>query len=339
MKTTFQLICLSLSLLLVACGGETAPEVDPMSTIISSGDPGIDQMSIQIQATPDDPKLYASRAQMEYERENYDGAIADLQMAMSLDSTELQYYYQLSDVFMNYFRSRQAIGVLNAAVELDRDNSQSWLRLGEAQLVTKQYDDALTSLNEVTRIDPRNPDAYMILGQVFAETGDTSRAINATQEAVEIEPDLIDGWIKLGQLHGAIGGFRAVEYFNTALELDSLDVISISALAEHYWLNVDQPEDALTLYRKAAQIDRQYVKANFNAGLIMMELGRVEAALNEFNIVTQNDPLHIQSHFYRGYANELLGNMVAARTDYQNALRLAPEYQLALEGMARVGSE
>ena len=333
MKVVYLFFLSSFCLILLSCGGESRTEAP---TIASSGDPGIDQISALIADNPEQADLYASRAQMEYERENYDAAIVDLQTALSLDSTQVIYYYQLADVFMNYFRSRQAIGVLNSAVLLDEDNAQTWLRLGEAQLVTKQYDEATEALNQVVRVDPRNPDAYLLLGQVFAETGDTARAINATQEAVEIEPDLIDGWIKLGQLHSSIGGDRAEQYFNTALELDSLDVISIHAKADFY-RDQDRLDDAIALYRKAALLDRQYVVANFNAGLLLMEQGKIGEALNEFNIVTANDPLYIQAHFYKGYANELLGNIDTAREDYRNALRLAPEYQLALEGMNRVG--
>ncbi|MEM7572275.1 MAG: tetratricopeptide repeat protein [Bacteroidota bacterium] len=335
MKVVYLFSLSIFTLLLFACGGESR---DESTTISSSGDPGIDQITALIADNPEQADLYASRAQMEYERENYDAAIVDLQTALNLDSTQINYYYQLSDVFMNYFRSRQAIGVLNSAVLLDENNAETWLRLGEAQLVTKQYEDATAALNQVVRVDPRNPDAYLLLGQVFAETGDTTRAINATQEAVEIEPDLIDGWIKLGQLHSTIGSERAEQYFNTALDLDSLDVISIHAKADFY-RDQDRLDDAIALYRKAARLDRQYVVANFNTGLLLMEQGKIGEAHHEFNIVTSNDPLYIQAHFYKGYANELMGNIDAAREDYRNALRLAPEYQLALEGMNRVGVE
>ncbi|MEL6668440.1 MAG: tetratricopeptide repeat protein [Bacteroidota bacterium] len=327
-------------LILLSCG-DSSPEKDTAVTqsVSNSGDPGIDQITSQLVDNPDRADLYAARAEMQFQQSNYDGAIVDLQRAIGLDSLNLGYYYTLADVFMEYFRSRQAINTLQTAVGLDPDQAESWLRLGEAQLITRQYDEALSSLNEVTRIDPRNPDAYLILGQVFIEQEDTTRAINATQEAVEIEPDLVDGWIKLGQLNADLGNERAEDYLQTALALDTTDVIAISALAEFYWQKADRPEEALDLYRKAARIDRQYTNANYNAGLMLMEMGRTGEALDEFNIVIQNDPLNIQGHFYKGLANEMLGNIDQARTDYRNALRMAPEYTLALEGMARVGNE
>ncbi|MEM8583404.1 MAG: tetratricopeptide repeat protein [Bacteroidota bacterium] len=327
-------------LLFVACGDKGTEQTNETNAdLIPSGDPGIDQINLQLEEDPNRSDLYATRAEMEFRRRNYDGAIADLQQAIVLDSLNLGYYYTLADVFMEYYRSRQAIGTLIAAVEIDPDRAESWLRLGEAQLITRQYDDALNSLGEVTRIDPRNPDAYLMLGQIFIEQGDTVRSMNSTQEAVEIDPDLVDGWIKLGQLYAELGNERAEDYLQTALNLDTTDVISLSALAEFYWQKADRAEDALALYRKAARIDRQFTDANYNAGLVLMEMGRTGEALDEFNIVIQNDPLNIQGHFYKGLANEMLGNTDQARTDYQNALRMAPEYTLALEGIARVGSE
>ncbi|MEM6395459.1 MAG: tetratricopeptide repeat protein [Bacteroidota bacterium] len=330
------IIILSL-LVLVACGNESSKAEESTIDVNPSGDPGVNNISQQLAEEPQRADLYAARAQMEFEQNNYDAAIADLQQAILYDSLELSYYYNLADVYMNYFRSRQAISILEAAVEINRDEPESWLRLGEAQLVTRQYDEALNSLNEVTRIDPRNPDAYLILGQVFIEQADTARAVNSLQEAVEIEPDMVDGWIKLGQLYSNLNVDRAEDYLETALSLDTTDVITISALAEYYWQTAERPDDALELYKKAARFDRQYVSANYNAGLLLMELGRTGEALDEFNIVIKNDPLHIQGHFYKGLANEVLGNIDQARTDYKNALRMAPDYTLALEGMTRVG--
>ena len=50
----------------------------------------------------------------------------------------------------------------------------------------------------------------------------------------------------------------------------------------------------------------------------------------------ENSPLYVGAYFYRGYASELMGKKEQAKIDYEHALRLAPEYTDALDGMDRV---
>ncbi|MCP9234893.1 lipopolysaccharide assembly protein LapB [Lewinella sp. JB7] len=325
------LLPLFLTLLLLACGGE---ETDP-APAPASGDPGINRLSALIQQRPGSADLYAQRASMFYDLENYDYAITDLTTALSLDSTNLDYHYRLADVYLDYYRSRLALRTLERAARLDPDALETQLRLAETQLILKQYDDAIASLNEAVRLDPRNPEAYYLLSQVFAETGDTVRATNAAEEATQIDPDMTDAYLLLGQLMAERGDPRAVDYFDAAVDIDPSDVIAIHARADFY-RDAGDLELAITEYRRASTIDRQYVAGNFNAGLLLMELDSVARAHDEFNITIKNDPIHIRAYFYRGYASELMGDAAAARRDYETALRMSPDFALAQEGLARL---
>ncbi|THH34907.1 tetratricopeptide repeat protein [Neolewinella litorea] len=328
--------CLPLLLIgLLACGPDT-PEEAPNAA--AAGDPGIERLTAAIARQPDEPELYRQRASMYYDLENYDGAINDLTTALSLDSTNVDYHYELADVYLDYYRSRLALRTLERAVRLDPERLETHLRLAETQLILKQYDDALASLNEAVRLDPRNPEAYYLLGQVFEETGDTTRAINAAEEATQIDPDMTDAYLLLGDLLAAQGNARAGEYFDAAVAINPQDVIALHARADYYRDRGDL-DRAIAEYRRASIIDRQYVAGNFNAGLLLMELDSVERAYDEFNIVIKNDPIHIRAFFYRGYASELLGNTDAARRDYETALRMAPEFTLAREGLDRLDGQ
>ena len=323
---------LLLVLALLACGPDASPVVEGEAP---SGDPGIERLSDAIESDPGNAVLYGQRASMYYDVENYDYAINDLVTAISLDSTNIDYHYNLADVYLEYYRSRLALRTLERAVSLDPDRLETRLRIAEAQLILKQYDDAIASLNQAVRIDPRNPEAYYLLSQVFSETGDTLRAINSAEEATQIDPDMIDAYLLLGDLHAAQDDPRAVEYFDAAVDIDPEDVIAIHARADYYRDRGDL-DRAIEEYRRASTIDRQYVAGNFNAGLLLMEQDSFRSAYNEFNITIKNDPIHIRAFFYRGYASELMGELDAARRDYETALRMAPDFTLALEGLERL---
>ncbi|OAV44440.1 lipopolysaccharide assembly protein LapB [Lewinella sp. 4G2] len=330
------LLCLlALLCCLTACDGDQPTDATPDT---SAGDPGIAALDRAILSNPEEADLYAQRAEMWYNKSNYDAAITDLQAALTLDSTNVPYHWLLSDVYLDYYRSRLALRTLERAAKLEPDNLETQLRLAETQLTLQQYDGAMKSLNEVTRIDPRNPDAYLLLSETFLETGDTARAISAAEEAAEIDPDMTDAFVRLGQLLFAIKSNRAVQYFDAAMGIDATDPIPIHAKAD-YLRDSDRLPEAIELYRAASRADRQYVAGHFNAGLLLMELDSVEAAKTEFDLVIKNDPIHIRSYFFRGYAKELLGDIAGARNDYKSALRFAPDYDFALEGLERVGEE
>ena len=50
----------------------------------------------------------------------------------------------------------------------------------------------------------------------------------------------------------------------------------------------------------------------------------------------ENAPLYAAAYYYRGYAAELMENNTQAISDYQHTLRLAPNYEQAQDGLARL---
>ena len=323
-----------LLLLLLACGTEPGEAPAPESP----DDPGLARLTAAIRADSTDATLYGQRASMYNDLQNYDYAINDLVRAIELDSTNIDYHYHLADVYLDYYRSRLALRTLERAVALDPDRLETRLRIAEAQLILKQYDDAIASLNQAVRIDPRNPEAYYLLSQVFVETGDTVRAVNSAEEATQIDPDMIDAYLLLGELHAARGDAGAERYFDAAVDINPEDVIAIHARADYYREQGDL-ERAIREYQRASTVDRQYVAGNFNAGLLLLERDSLQRAYNEFNITIANDPIHIRAFFYRGYASEQMGNLDAARRDYETALRMAPDFTLAQEGLQRLDGQ
>lgn len=315
------------ALLLSACGGGSEPAAPDEVNLNNSGNPAIEGVTEKIRQDPDNPELYATRAALFYENEGYDEAIQDLEKALSYDSTQVEYLHLLADVYLDYYKSRKALETMERAAELHPERIPTLLKLSEFQLILKQYEASMRTIDRILKIDPQNEEAYFMFGMNFKETGDTARAINSFQEAVELNPDLIDAWINLGQLHAAFGNSIAGRYFDTALEIAPRNVQALHAKAV-YLTDQDKLQEAIELYRKINTVDPQYDEAYYNTGLLYMELDSVQQAYQHFDLAIKTFPLHIRAYFYRGYAAELMGNSSRARQDYEQALRLAPDYEL-----------
>lgn len=317
----------------MGCGNE-----QPTEQVLLTGDMGIDQLSQQISEKPQEAELYALRAELHYDKDNFDQAIADMQAALTLDSINLDYHHLLADIYLDYYRSRLAMQTMERAVAVAPEDVFSWLKLSEIQLFLKQNQSSLSSLDKALRLDQNNALAFFLMGRNFEELGDINRAINSYQEASENDPEMLDAWIKLGQLHAAIDGSLAESFFDNAIEIDSSSTLALSAKAEYLW-DQENPQGALALYREAILKTPMDERNYFNAGLVYLELDSLDKAYEHFDIAVQNEPLYVNAYYYRGFAAESLGQLDQAKRDYEQAIRLAPERNEAHEALARISSQ
>jgi len=323
-------------LLLIACKNEPKVVPPPTNNVdYVTGIPSIDGITAQLKEDPENPVLFAERARLFYENDAYDEAIQDLAFALKIDSVNADYHHLLADVYLDYVKSNLALKTMERAAKLHPERIPTLLKLSEFQMILKQNQASMRTVDQILQLDPQNSEAYFMFGMNFKEMGDTNRAINSFQSAVEYEPDHLDAWINLGQLHAAIGGDLAEKFFDNALDIDPNNITALHAKADYLTRQDDLP-GAIKLYRRINIVDSQYDEAYFNAGLLYMELDSVGKAYQQFDIAIGTNPLYIKAYFFRGYAAEVLGRVQQAKSDYQQALNLAPNYDLAKEGLARV---
>jgi tetratricopeptide (TPR) repeat protein len=324
-------ICLlGLFSLVLACGREK-----PTNELPSSSDPVLDEFAVLIDREPQNMENYLSRAEYFYDQERYELAIADLQQSLQIDSTNINALHLLADVYLDYFKSKKAVETLEYAARMHPEDILTLLKKSEFHLILKQYEASLRAIDQILQLDPTNPEAYFMFGLNFAEQGDTARAINSFQTAVENEPEMLDAWIQLGQLQAAIGNSIAEKYFDSAISINPENVIAWHAKAD-YLSDENRLEEAIEVYREIARIKPSYEEGYFNAGLIYLDMDSIPQAYEQFDICIKRDPLHIRAYYYRGIAAEFLGQLTQARSDYEQALGLAPDYEDAQLGLFRV---
>lgn len=315
--------------------GCNSKETNNPEVLSESDHPTIAQLNQSITNNPDDPDLYFARAEVYYENEGYDEAIKDLEKALTFDTTSIPYLHALADVYLDYYRSKEALETMEKVVEYHPESILSLLKLSEFQLILQQYESSLRTLDRVLRIDPQEAEAYFMMGMNFKEMKDTARAISSFQSAVDNDPQLLDGWLELGQLHAALGNPIAAQYFDSAIRIEPQNVTLKHAKA-FYLQEKGDLQASLQLFQEIVRQDPQYEDAFYNSGLLYLDLDSVLQAHEQFNLALQINPLHIRAYYYRGVASEMMGNLPAARADYEQALKLAPDYTRVQEGLARL---
>jgi tetratricopeptide (TPR) repeat protein len=337
MKYSFLITTFLFGLLLTACQNSTNTSGDATknANLPTTGNPTIDGLTQAIAQAPNNPSLYAKRGEQFYLNENYDEAISDLQKALSIDSTNVDYLHLLADAHLDYYQSYKAINVLMKAATLYPKRIPTLLKLSEFQLILKQYDKSIHTINEILKIDQLNPEAYFMLGLNFKEQGDKKRAIGSFQTAVENDPDLVDAWINLGQLHAEKGSSLARHFFDNAVKVAPNNIAALHAKAEYQHFS-DQLPAAIETYKKINVLDPDYSESLFNTGIIYLEMDSLAQAKAHFNMAVQTSPTYIIAYYYRGLVQEKMGNIEAAKEDYQNALNFNPNFDRAKVALTRL---
>ncbi len=339
MKKNYLIFVLSLSLLLYwSCSNSGNADNEggtPQSTVLS-GHPTIDKLTRQIAEYPDRASLYANRGAAWYENENYDEGIADLEKAISLDSTKAGYYHVLADMYMDYYRSRLGLVTMEKAGALFPDRVPTLLKLSEFQLILQQHKDALFTLERIRKIDPQNAEMMFMFGRVFKDMGRKEEAIGAFQSAVENDPDLLDAWVNLAELLAEKDSPLVGKYFDNALRLDSNNIQALHSKAFYLSNKKNDLEGAIKLYKKINTVDPQYVEGYYNTGLLYLDMDSLERAYQSFDIAVKYAPQYPDAYYHRGVAAEMMGKTGQAVADYKNVLNLDPDFAGAKAGLDRL---
>lgn len=330
---------LLLGMLSIGCGEESKPENPNAETAPSSAMQDILEMDQLIAKEPQNPALYATRASLYQEKGAYDEAIADLEKALEYDTANVEYLHELANWYLDYFRSRKAVQTMRRAAQIHPTRIPTLLKLAEFELIVKQYDEALATLERIRKIDPQNAEMFFMAGLIMLEQDKPDPAINNFQSAVEQDPDLIDAWLELGKIFAQRGNRIALLYFDNALRVDSTNVTAMHEKAYYLSNSLDDLEGALQLYRTIVVNNPLYADGYFNAGLLYLDMDSISQAHKQFDMALNASPTLIKAYYYRGVASQLMGKFNAARADYEQALRMAPDFEAAQEALQNLPKE
>jgi tetratricopeptide (TPR) repeat protein len=329
-KKTIYIALLSVSW--AACRNDAPKEQATSDSMLDN--PVVQELSDQIVQSPKDASLYALRGGAYYELEAFDQAAVDYQKAIQLDSTNLEYFHLLADAYSKNGEEELSLKALEGAARLVPKHVPTLLKLTDTYLLLGQHDAAMSTAERAVKLAPKNADAWYLIGLNQQEAGDTTASIAAYKKAFALDDQYVDALIGLGGMLGNTDTKQALAYYDKALALDSTNVDVLYAKADFLHYKQRHFKEAIKWYRKIAQIDYHESRAYLESGIAYLELDDPKMAKGEFGLAIHNDPTYIEAYYFRGLSEEKLGNNKAAIADYEQVLRLKPDYgeaQAALE--------
>lgn len=290
----------------------------------TTGISSIDEITKTINNGNPSAELYYDRSVAYSEVEAYDNAIDDIYKAMRIDSLQPKYYVHLTDLFMSYYRSKQAYQTLRLATERFPRNIDVLLKFAELSITLKQNQKAVQTIQQILELDNQNAQAYFLMGILMQSEGDKERAKSALKKVVEIDPEVVDAYLLLGELYEEDNPAMAEQYLKNALTIASEDINSLHSMA-FFQQNNGNIDGALEIYREINILDPTYSPAFLNAGILYLEKEDYEKAEEQFNILVNLEPSDYRGYFYRGLTNKWTGNLEASKSDFENALKFDEE--------------
>jgi len=294
------------------------------------------QLTELIKQNPNESDLFYYRASLFMKDKNSSAALSDMLAATALDSSKVDYFLELGDIYFSKLFIAQAISSFEKCISLDSKNISAELRLAELFLYLKKYSDCIQHADNALRIDKTNSKAYFIKGFMFKETGDTTRAVSSFQTATEQNPEYFDAFIQLGNLFALKKNNLALQYYDKALQLKKNNAESLYGKAMFFQEN-DETDKAEELYLKIIETTPDYKDALFNLGYInLIYKNDFEKAVEYFSAVCRLDTGDVRAFYNRGLSFEQMKKGEMAESDYRKALKLSPDYVLAKEGLERL---
>jgi len=222
------------------------------------------------QAVKPDPTAYHYQMGLSFLGErNYTSALVELTEAEKLDPENPDILYNLGMAYIGKKRPDLAEQRLQKAIMLKPDNSAARNDLGVAYLDLKRWDNAIQQF-KIAKDDifyENSENAAINLGLAYLGKGDYTHALEELRVVVNENPRKLEARLSLGRVYFAM----------------------------------DKADQAITEYKKALEIYRDYGDAHYYLALAYLKLQNTEAARAAFNEVVRIKPNSELGHSALGY--------------------------------------
>jgi tetratricopeptide (TPR) repeat protein len=165
--------------------------------------------------------------------------------------------------------------------------------LALVRLKQNRAEEALMLLQRSLAVRPGHAGVLFHLGQTLSQARRDAEAVPALKDALLWQPGMAEAWYELGEVLHRLGDFAGAENaFRQLLALQPGHLLGKLALGLAL-KEAGQPGGAESQFAEGlAQSDDSFLKAAFayNLALVQCDLGRNEAALANFTLVSRLDP-------------------------------------------------
>ncbi len=272
---------------------------------------------------------HAGLAEVLSQVQDYDGALVELDLAIRLDRTQLEYYYQralVSKLLKNYY---QVLADCKWILERDPEHpSARWLN-AVALVKTENYHIALLNLNKHIGTYPQDPNGYCYRGICYERLEQFAEALADLDLAISMQPNQPvfhhargRARQRLGDMTGALADYNLTIVLRTGSANDRKPQAAVYQDRAEVNRSLGNHLEALHDCDRALELNPKLIDAYFRRGLTYTELGDLGLALDNYNLTLDLDPEHVQAYIQRSWIYFRKEDYKRAKRDCQSAIGL-----------------
>jgi tetratricopeptide (TPR) repeat protein len=255
-----------------------------------------------VELQPQDPMPYADLAVVEFDLKRFTEAEQHFRKAIELAPLAIPSYTNLA----NFYRQRQQLPEAEQVLRdgVDRNPNAVPLYINWAALLyAQQKTEAVAAILDKLRGRQRNSaEVAIVIGDFYLQRGQNEPALTEYRRGLEAAP-------------------KNVEIQKRMVEL---------------FLITGRYDEAAKLNDGVLRQERKNLAAHIARGRILLGQGKPDEAISELRQQTTDAPDSPQAHYYLALAHWQKGSTAQAKSELQEALRVAPTMILALNSLAEL---
>jgi len=241
----------------------------------------LDFVSLKIAFDPKNPRNYLHRGGYYLELKDFDRAMSDFNMAISVAPNDATPYIERANAY------------------------------GEMQ----NWKAALEDCNKAISLNPKAAEGYSCRAWVYNELGDHQKAMADCKMAISLDPKFAMAFDNLGWAYIFLGQYeKAIDQFDKATSINPKLAVAWSSrgFAQAF---LGKSENAIEDCNKAISAEPSLPWPYANRGLAYEHLGKLETALKDYTMAVDLDDHCLRAYFLRAKLYGKLGKKDLAQND------------------------
>jgi tetratricopeptide (TPR) repeat protein len=169
--------------------------------------------------------------------------------------------------------------------------------------------------------------AHLNKGVARYQEDDYAAALTSFERAAQIQPTDTLAIFYAGVMAQSAENYdKAIEHFNKYFELGGKSADAYLTMYQIYVQQKEDKEKALEIIRKAREKHPNHPELPKAEIGLLIDLGKIEEAKNGLIEAIKREPENKVLHFYLGYANVQTNNLPDAKKNFEDALKIDPQY-------------
>jgi tetratricopeptide (TPR) repeat protein len=273
-----------------------------------------------IQTEISEAERYYSFAFEHMRQKNYDEAIPLLKKSIDADSTYVDAYLALRQVYLLVGDTSAALTICRKGITCfsnPEDNRKMAQAIASLYAKIGQGEKAEQLFEKIIKDNPKDPTSYDLYASYLESQGRYDEALASYKKAYELNPDNGGVAFRLGNAYFERGRYtEAVTYLKKAKEAFGNDIETIKKLGEAY-LELKEYGKAIEEYKLIIEIIPQHVSSRIQIGNAYLKLGQYNTAENYYKEALQIETSNL-TVYYQLINLELTRNNLSGVKNYIN---------------------